>query len=130
MSRQADEASERKTPKKSNNSSEGLGRLVNYQPTVEIKKFLKEGGLPITRAMSILERVEMSGHRLSSGCSVDKGGFFVIVREGTPDWKEARSVSFWTSSLERSFILAAYYLSEVNPDFPSLDFQLSFTDDW
>jgi hypothetical protein len=130
MSRLADEKNERKPQTKGNGSGAGKGRLVNYSPTEGHRKLLKEGFMPLETSIAVLEKLVTDGHRISVGASLDKGGYFVIMREGVSDWNMAQSVSAWAGTLEKAIRLAAFYLSEVNPDFPQLDHQLSFRDDW
>lgn len=130
MSRQHDETNQRPVRGKGKPNGTGSGRLVNFQPNKEQTEILRQGFMPISTAMDALEHVVMDGHRLSLGGSLDKGGFFCIIREGISDWQNARSVSCWAGTLEKALRLAGYYLSEVNPDFPTLDRQLAFSDDW
>jgi len=110
--------------------SKPKGRLVNFSPTEEHKRQLQSGILDLTKSVEVLESFAEDGHRISLGGSVDKGGFFAIVRESGEDWRNAESVAFWASTLERAVVLAGFYLREVNPEFPLGVRPTAITDDW
>lgn len=110
--------------------SRGEGRLVNWAPTNGDKEKLRSKGSESGGALDPLTTALKDGHRLSLGYSVDRDGCFAILRQGDVDWKDAVSVSVWSSGIVRSLLLLAYYLEEVNPEFPDGVQPPLFSDDW
>jgi hypothetical protein len=118
MSRQADESKGTGKRSSSTKKAKSKGNLVNYSPTKEVVDSLREGIFGVEEAVEVLDELVVNGHRISMGANLDRGGYFVILREGLVDWQQAISVSFWGKDLARAIRLAAFYLREVNEDFP------------
>lgn len=114
-------------PKK---KSVAKGKLVNYQPTEAVKKALREGGFGPLEALELLDQFAGDGVRVSLGGNLERGGYFVIIREPADNWQDALSMSFWASTLARAVTLCGYYLSQVNPDWPDGTQMELFSDDW
>lgn len=110
--------------------AETKGKLVTFSPTKEHKEMLRTEALVLEDALSLLQTYCEDGVRVSSGYNADQRGFFLIIREGRSDWRDAVSVSFWGSSLDRVLVLAAFYLTHVCPEFPHGVQPPLFEDDW
>lgn len=119
MSRQADEQRQRRKNPSGSSSIKPKGKLVNYHPPKEVVEELRKGIYGPLEAIEALDDLVVNGHRVSMGANLDRGGYFVIIREGLPDWHDAVSVSFWARDLAKAITLAGYYLSYVNEEFPS-----------
>lgn len=125
-----DRAAKRGNGRVKGNGRESKGRLVNWTPTEEDKRQLSSGILDPIKALEVLESFLEDGNRLSVGGSLDRGGFFAIIREAGENWRECASISFWGSSVSRCIIMAGYYLREVNPEFPEGLRAAKIADDW
>lgn len=112
-----------------NSPKNGPG-IVTFQPLKEHKEQLKQGILDEAKAVEVLDRAIMGGNKVSLGYSPDKNGFFAIVRDGNASFGEGIAVSCWGRDLGRAIVVLAFYLREINPDFPSNVQMPLFDDTW
>jgi hypothetical protein len=118
MSRQADERRyKRKTlPGVQKPAKEDSGFV--FRPTKEVRELIKQNWQSADRNLSVIESYVQSGVRFSTGYASNTGAVWGTLRGPGDDWRTSPSVTAWHASLERVVAQLAFYLSEVNPQFP------------
>lgn len=106
------------------------GALVNFNLTGPQKEALKNSTPNAVRALTVIGEFVEDRLAGSFGYSPKHDGHFLILKTKEDDWRNSTGVAFWGSSLERCFLLACFYLEEVNPDFPANISTPLFADDW
>jgi len=106
-------------------------RLFNYKPTESEKSILKTLNSPIERSFAVIVDRLDTGCKVSIGQDIDSGTYYIIVREDKKDWTEALAVSVWHPDFNRAVQALAFYLTDVNPDWPAVSAQNQKQDfDW
>jgi|SRR6185312_586723 len=105
-------------PLKVAHGNKSTNNLISWRPSELDKNNLKTRPPSLSEVLTLLERKAADGYKLSMGMNLDNGSFYAIFREGGLDWKKARAVGVWSSSLDKALICIFYYLISVNPDFP------------
>lgn len=93
-------------------------RLYTYKPTDNHKQAIRGGNFGVSVFLRIATGLIERKCTITFGGREDSDNVYVMVRERTDDWRDARCVSVWHRDLERAMAGMAYYLSEVNQDFP------------
>lgn len=112
---------EKRYPSKQNQNKRSIpkpARAWVFRPTKEQKEEVKAGYQDVQRCLRLIEAHLPPGNRLSCGYAQATDGIYLTIREATPNWEEARSVSVWHNDLDRCVQMLAYYLTEVNANFP------------
>lgn len=120
----------RKNGKGKNRSTPLPRTLFTFHPNTSQREALS------LRSLDIETNLGMVCDQILSGCSLNvssgsKGDSFkIILREPHEDWTQAQAISVWHTDLAKCFQGLAYYLEEVNPDWPKLSTPQLFTDEW
>jgi len=105
--------------KKSSQSGSVAGaRFFTYKPDDAHKQAIKSGYSDIDACLKVLERFVLQGSSITLGGKEGSDNVFCLIREKTADWTTSRCVSVWHVSLDRAIAGLAFYLEEVNSDFP------------
>lgn len=96
------------------------GSLYAYHPTKAHIEVLREGYGDWNTNWGVVAEYLLSGCRVSIGCTQGTDNFYLILKERADDWTTARGVSVFHNDMEKAVMALAYYLREVNPEFPNL----------
>lgn len=93
-------------------------KIFTVYLTGEQKSALLKKGWTYSEIFDSLEEQWARGHKITIGQDLDRGVFYVILRETKEVWTEARAVSAMHAVPERALATLWYYLTEVNPEWP------------
>lgn len=110
---------DRKQAKEPSGARKQQRGIRSFQPDKALRVRLEED--PPTQE-EILRAVELflaSGHKINLGSYNQGETYFLIIRQGEVDFQDAKCVSFWATSVERSLMLFWVFLTEIEPGWPN-----------
>lgn len=106
------------------------GGLFTFRPTVAQRERLASYTADFNTNMLTISRWVDQGCTLNLGVSSKNNSYRLVLREPSEDWRDAQAVSVWHSDLEKVVQGLAFYLTEVNEDWPRVATPQLFSDDW
>lgn len=135
MSRQAEPNRAKKPERRAAIATRSAeNRLFVFRPTDDQKKRIRGSYGDDTKNLGILDDRLQAGCKLVSGYVENTNSIYATLRANEPgiDWDQQAAVSAWHADLALALAQLAFYLVEVNPEFPTrppID-QLKLDMDW
>lgn len=94
------------------------GGITSFWPTKEQKEAIRQWDRNPKAVLALLADRMEAGFKITLGYSGEKHSCYAVLREQTPDWTQARAISFFHVETDTCLAMMAYYLEEVNPGWP------------
>jgi hypothetical protein len=118
MSRQADEKRYSNRGSSRTPAKASAGTTYVFRPTKEQKEEIKLQWTDLEKNLMVLADYVENGNKLNLGYAPSTGALYISLRESSEEWTKARAVSVWHGDIIRAIAMLAYYLREVNENFP------------
>lgn len=118
MSRQADEAKERKNGSKPERAKNKVIRLYVFRPTGPEREVIKEKWNDLEKNLTTTSDYLESGCKLNLGYAPTTNSYFASLRGPAEDWRDAPTITVYHAQPDRLLAMLAYVLREKLLEFP------------
>ena len=104
--------------------------IFTFHPTKEQREDIRSIPDDVSRDLDSISAVLSNGCTLSLGYDGNRGNYFCLVRKKQEEWATAPAISVFHSQVDQALKGVAYYLREVNEEWPMVLPRIEFNDEW